>query len=315
MLLLVLTWSPAVGLLMPLSRSRTICRLSSASSEEDWLAGALNRELKREGRKLRSLEKEATEASKAEGLGKWAQLVVANMYRLSETDRTAWVEDWEKDGELVELVFSKPPQVEAEEAFATARRLKRGSKVVEKLIAASRARLNEIEAASTLEDAARLGIQRLGVEPCNQLSKPKVKPRVKRKTGWTGRTFEAPESGVPVLVGRNRRENDYLSCVLAKSPDVWLHARGAPGAHVLIQFSKDVKVKGKPEADLQFAANIAAYYSELRTETKAWISCADPRHIWKPPKAPPGAVVIRHELPPILGFPENVPANLSQRTS
>lgn len=290
---------------MPLSRSRTICRSSSAPSEEDWLADALARELERERRKLRSLEKEAAEASKAEELGKWAQLVVANMYRLSETDRIAWVEDWEKGGELVELVFSKPPKVEAEEAFAKARRLRRGSKVVKNLIAASRDRLNEIEAVSTVDDAARLGI-----EPAIQLSKPKVKPQAKRKTRWSGRTFAAPESGVPVLVGRNRRDNDFLSCVLAKSPDVWLHARGAPGAHVLIQFSKDNKVIDQPKADLQFAANLAAYYSELRTETKAWVSCADPRHIWKPPKAPPGAVIIRQELPPILGFPENVPIDL-----
>ena len=35
-------------------------------------------------------------------------------------------------------------------------------------------------------------------------------------------------------MGRSRRENDYLSMVLARDGDYWLHARGAPGAHVLL---------------------------------------------------------------------------------
>ena len=57
----------------------------------------------------------------------------------------------------------------------------------------------------------------------------------KKKSTWTGRTFTSP-AGVPILVGRSRKENDRLSLVRGDG-DYWLHARNAPGAHVLLQLA------------------------------------------------------------------------------
>lgn len=272
-----------------------------------WVPEAVEKEIGRELKKMESLERESIEAGKAEALGQWAQLVVGNMYRLSEETRSAWVEDWET-GESVELVFSKSPRIEAEEAFAKARRLRRGSQVVAKLLSKSKERLEKLQSVESEEDALRLGL----VEPIVAEKAP-PRPEVsstKDKKKWTGRVFRAPQTGVPVLVGRNKRENDYLSCVVAKTPDVWLHARGAPGAHVLVQYSK---AKGtKPhEDDLQFAANLAAFYSDFKVEKKVWVTCVDPKHLWKPPKAPPGAVAIKQELSPVLGFPDQAAVDAS----
>lgn len=288
-------------------RTPRVC-VSSLNAEKEpsnWVGAAVAREVAAEHRKLRSLEKEAAEAAKAEALGKWAQLVVANMYRLDDTTSLASVEDWET-GEQVELRFDKPPRIAADEAFAKARRLRRGSTVVEGLMAKSRARLVALESVETEDEALSLGLRPIPDVPARD-PVARAKPKAKRK--WTGRTFTAPDSGVPVLVGRNRRENDYLSCVVAKPGDVWLHARGAPGAHVVVQFSKR-RGADQPREDLQFAANLAAFYSDFRTETKAWVSRVDPKHLWKPPKAPVGAVAIKKEDSPILGFPDQVPPDL-----
>ena len=43
--------------------------------------------------------------------------------------------------------------------------------------------------------------------------------------------------GVQVLVGRNNKQNDELTNRVAKAADVWMHARGCPGAHVLLRAS------------------------------------------------------------------------------
>ena len=40
-----------------------------------------------------------------------------------------------------------------------------------------------------------------------------------------------------VLVGRNNKQNDELTTRVAKAGDVWMHARGCPGAHVLLRAS------------------------------------------------------------------------------
>ena len=119
------------------------------------------------------------------------------------------------------------------------------------------------------------------------------------------RTFKSPYSGLKILVGRNRRDNEQLSFQVARKTDLWLHARGCPGAHVVIK-----KSRGDPDITpdcLQFAANLAAFYSEARTERKAVITVAEPKHIQKPRGAPLGAVKLRQELQSIIGNPMEVP--------
>lgn len=38
-----------------------------------------------------------------------------------------------------------------------------------------------------------------------------------------------------VLVGRNNKENDRLSHVVAAKTDLWFHARGFPGSHTVLR--------------------------------------------------------------------------------
>ncbi len=75
------------------------------------------------------------------------------------------------------------------------------------------------------------------------------------------RVFTSPD-GFQILVGRNARQNDWLTFERAKTDDVWLHARGHAGSHVVI-LSNGANV---PETTLEFAASLAAYYSQARTD-------------------------------------------------
>jgi predicted ribosome quality control (RQC) complex YloA/Tae2 family protein len=117
-------------------------------------------------------------------------------------------------------------------------------------------------------------------------------------------------SGHKVLVGRNRRDNEAICFALSKPTDIWMHARGCPGAHVLLCVRR-----GSPEVtdeDLQFAADLAAFYSDARTERRAEITTAEPKHITKPRGAPPGAVTLRQEGKTLLGKPEDVAEELKE---
>jgi hypothetical protein len=66
------------------------------------------------------------------------------------------------------------------------------------------------------------------------------------------------------------------------------------------------------DEDLQFAANLAAFYSDARTERQAAITTAEPKHITKPRGAPLGAVSLRQEGKSILGRPEEVSDDLKE---
>ena len=119
---------------------------------------------------------------------------------------------------------------------------------------------------------------------------------------WSGREFVSP-MGVPILVGRNRAENEQLSLKIARDPDVWFHVRGAPGAHVVLRMSQLPKGSVADDDCMQMAADLAAFYSELRDERKALVAYTSPRHITKPNGAPLGAVRLREEDGTILGRP------------
>ena len=120
--------------------------------------------------------------------------------------------------------------------------------------------------------------------------------------GWSGREFVSP-MGVPILVGRNRAENEQLSLKIARDPDVWFHVRGAPGAHVVLRMSQLPKGSVADDDCMQMAADLAACDSELRDERKALVAYTSPRHITKPNGAPLGAVRLREEDGTILGRP------------
>lgn len=107
------------------------------------------------------------------------------------------------------------------------------------------------------------------------------------------RRYTSP-SGNPILIGRNSRQNDQLTMRLAKPGDVWMHARGVPGAHLLL------RVQGKKDAtpsdeDIQYAADLAIWFSKSREERRADVTCADPRDIVKPKGAKPGQVMVKKE--------------------
>jgi len=81
-----------------------------------------------------------------------------------------------------------------------------------------------------------------------------------------------------------------------------------------LQLSRAPRFYATPEPDcLQMAADLAAFYSDLRTERKADVSYALPKYVTKPPRAPPGAVKVKKEEGVILGRPEDVPEECKER--
>ncbi|KAL3826582.1 hypothetical protein ACHAXA_010507 [Cyclostephanos tholiformis] len=227
-------------------------------------------------------------------------------------------------------------QEESDALFAMARKIKRGSKVVKELMQSSlegeqilREVMLDLKSLAILDDidldegtlisiqerlersSKKTGFQSPNIEETrDQLQgRVKAKKRVNDKVGKgpNPRQLTSP-SGHRVLVGRNRRDNEAICFQLSKPTDIWMHARGCPGAHVLLCVRR-----GSPEVtdeDLQFAANLAAFYSDARTERQAAITTAEPKHITKPRGASLGAVSLRQEGKTILGRPDEVSDDL-----
>lgn len=100
--------------------------------------------------------------------------------------------------------------------------------------------------------------------------------------------------GWTVLVGKNAKQNDELTTKYAKKEDIWLHARGVPGSHVVLQ-APGSKPKSVPKEAIEQAAEIAAFYSDAKTQTVAPVSYTQKKFVRKPKGAEPGTVIMERE--------------------
>ena len=99
-------------------------------------------------------------------------------------------------------------------------------------------------------------------------------------------------SGVQIWIGRNNRQNDILTFRTAVDYDLWFHTQEIPGSHVLLRLDPGAVAS---EADLQFTADIAAYYSQARESEQVPVIYTEPKHVYKPKGAKPGMVIYKHE--------------------
>lgn len=104
------------------------------------------------------------------------------------------------------------------------------------------------------------------------------------------RQFTSPE-GLTVWVGKNARQNHHLTFKMSHPDDIWLHARGVPGSHVIIS-----SAQGSPsQVTILWAAGLAAFYSKLQSEKQVDVSYTQKRHVRPIKNAPPGLVRVKEE--------------------
>ena len=149
-----------------------------------------------------------------------------------------------------------------------------------------------------------------GAEAENRVRATAKKKGTKPKTGKAARkremmsairVYTAP-SGKEVYCGRNSRGNEAVSLHFGQDQDVWFHARGAPGAHVILRQQPGETAS---DDDIQFAANIAGFHSKLRDGGKVNVSYTSPKYVQKPKGARLGMVTIDRESV-IVARPDDV---------
>jgi predicted ribosome quality control (RQC) complex YloA/Tae2 family protein len=120
------------------------------------------------------------------------------------------------------------------------------------------------------------------------------------------RRYLSPD-GLPVLVGRNNRQNDQLITTVATDYDLWFHSQEIPGSHVLLRVEPG---QVPSDGDRQYAADLAAYFSQARLADQVPVVYTQPRHVYKPKGARPGMVVYKQETV-IWGQPRRAEAALN----
>jgi predicted ribosome quality control (RQC) complex YloA/Tae2 family protein len=95
--------------------------------------------------------------------------------------------------------------------------------------------------------------------------------------------------GHVLLVGRNNVGNDRIVRELAAPDDLWLHAQGIPGSHVLVKKAAGAEV---PPEVIEEAARLAVLHSRARGSSNVPVFLAEARDVGKFKGAKPGLVRI-----------------------
>ena len=189
---------------------------------------------------------------------------------------------------------------ESQRAFERYVKAKSAARDVPAMIEATENELRYLDEALTLLELARtpgeLADLRAEWSELGYLSGETASPKKKdlgtrhpgrRKLTSTSRPSgfrRVPLDGFDVLVGRSGRGNDVLITKEARPNDVWLHARGVPGAHVVIRTGG----REVPERVLRRAAALAAGQSKARTAPSVGVDYTLCKHVSRVRAGPPG---------------------------
>ena len=262
------------------------------AQEEDHnakLTSLFTAELKRYRRATEKVERWVAEAMQADLLRRRADVIMANLHQLKRGSTHAIIVDPYSGKEReIKLDPKVQPVDYAQRLYLRARKLQRG-------ITTARRRLDDLKQKIVLLEAG-LARLRAGDWPSDEAVSLAEERRQRPRRGHNRERREtAPRvyniAGFIVRVGKSAVQNDRLIRQAAPD-DLWFHARGLPGSHVIISRGDKRDI---PDAVIEAAARLAARHSQAQQTGKVEVSYTKVKYLRKPKGAPPGLVILSQE--------------------
>jgi predicted ribosome quality control (RQC) complex YloA/Tae2 family protein len=252
----------------------------------------------RASRALVKLAEEAARVPAAEADRRAADLLKANLRRVRRGMREVEVTEWTEEGSREVTIALDPalsPQQNLERAYRRYRRIADSAARVAARAAEVRGRADELrDLAARIERASEEELPRLEKEARRLAAGPRPAAAQRKKRDEPAppyRTFRSL-AGLALLVGRGAAQNDALTLRVARGNDLWLHARGVTGAHVVVRLDRG---KAPDQETLLDAAHLAAHFSDARGEPQVEVAWTRAKHVRKPRGAALGAVSYSQE--------------------
>ena len=255
---------------------------------------ALKRQIKRNNSALRNLEQADKGIEKAELYEKYGHLLMANAHLGTPVESPVSVSDLYEEGREIQIpVDTSKSLVENAEHYydRSSNSLKSFEEAQTKtpIIRKEREELQTL--LDTLEEMQSLReIQEWEKEHTKLLEGLGFGSKKKTQSNLPFHTLEL--DGYQIWIGKNAKSNDKL-VQMSHKEDVWMHARGVPGSHLLIRMENS---KGMPDKKIiEKAASFAAYNSKAKGSDLVPVIVTKSKYVRKPKGAAPGAVLVQKE--------------------
>ena len=285
--------------------------------------------------RISTIDLKIDDCANAEKYRLYGELITSNLYRIPDYPQSeVTLENYYDNNNLITIPLDEKfsPSKNAKNFFKKYRKLQNTIAIVEKQKELSEAELSylesivyELEEVSTIED-----IDNIYSEICDNLIFGKNANTVNNhvynkqskitnsKSSKQSNASNMPEKrnidGYTVYIGKNNKQNDYLTCRLAQNSDIWFHTKDIHGSHVVLKTdslhsssenSSASCTFNIPDSVLYKCASIAAYYSKARMSQNVPVDYTLIKYVKKPNGAKPGMVIYTNNKT-IYANPQNI---------
>ena len=252
-------------------------------------------EIGKNKKKIIKLEKTLEDAKEAEVFQLYGELLTANLYQINRGDKEVEVLNYyseEAEKILIPLDPQRSPSGNAQRYFQKYQKAKNSLAIVEEQISKAESEINYFDLIlQQVETASPKDIQEIREELAEEGYLKIKQKRNQKKQKPQKPILEVYQStdGTEILVGKNNKQNDFLTNKAARRDDVWLHTKDIPGSHVVIRSTDPT------EETIKEAATIAAYFSKARHSGSVPVDFTKVRNVKKPSGSKPGFVIYEQQ--------------------
>ena len=266
-------------------------RFERTKQRSQSLLKTLSNAAARAARKLQSRQAELEACADKDTLRIYAELILANQYRLEKGSLFYDLENFYENNEPVRISADPAlsPTANAQKYFKEYRKAKTAESMLGELIEQSEQELAYLE--SVIDSVNRADGYTELAEIRHELYEQGYLKRAKNDKSKKAKPMPPLEyvsdDGYTILVGRNNVQNDILTFKTAAKDDSWFHTQKIPGSHVVVIGNGDII----PELTCRQAAALAAYHSGGRESSQVAVDYTEVRSLKKPVGAKPGKVI------------------------
>ena len=235
----------------------------------------------------------------------YGELITANLYKIkNENIKEIELDNYYNNKKItIPLDYRYSPSINAKRYFKKYHKLKNALEVVSlqkqetlKELDYIESIVYELESASCLKDVSEI-FEEISETVIFKEKTMNYKNNKKEKIKKSSLTKNKNVSFNPLkykigeftlLVGRNNKENDYLTLKYAKKTDIWFHTKDIHGSHAILQLNNNTS----PDDDvLVKCAQITAYHSKAKFSSNVPVDFCEVKFVRKPAGSKPGMVV------------------------
>lgn len=244
----------------------------------------VQQQLQKQQNKLSKLIDEYESAKDKETQQLYGELITANIYRIKQGDESVTALNYYTGEEVtIPLNPTKSPSVNAQYYYKQYNRLKTREHELDHQIQLTK---ENIDYFSNIEQQ----LEHITVDDIDDIRDEladqgfmKQRKNTKKNAQIQLQTYRSSD-GDTILVGKNNKQNDYLTNKKAQKSHIWFHTKDIPGSHVVI-------LNDSPSDEtIKEAAMLAGYFSKAGNSGQIPVDYTEIRNVHKPSGAKPGFV-------------------------